>query len=283
MSRQPRKSTRFSTHAAGRAAGPHRVTAPARAPAVRRTIGREEFARRRRQLMRLMGRDTIAIIPAPRCVIATTMSNTPTARTAISSTSPASASPSRSRCSSRGASRPSTSCSSATATRSGRPGTAGGPAPKGRPASTGPTTPSPSATWTRSFPGFWRTRARVFYAMGTHPEFDQRVVGWLNGLRTQARTRGTPAPGVRGAGLRAARHAPVQIARRDRGHARLRAHRRRSPPARHALCRPGAPSTRSLRRSCTSSAATTPTPPTRPSSGAAPTAASCITARTTSR
>ena len=30
-------------------------------------------------------------------------------------------------------------------------------------------------------------RTRVFYAMGTHPEFDQRVVGWLNGLRTQAR------------------------------------------------------------------------------------------------
>ncbi len=30
-------------------------------------------------------------------------------------------------------------------------------------------------------------RAKVFYAMGTHPEFDQRVVGWVNGLRTQAR------------------------------------------------------------------------------------------------
>ncbi|HUN24701.1 MAG TPA: Xaa-Pro aminopeptidase [Steroidobacteraceae bacterium] len=36
-------------------------------------------------------------------------------------------------------------------------------------------------------PGLMENRARVYYAMGTHPEFDQRVVGWLNGLRTQAR------------------------------------------------------------------------------------------------
>src|SRR5689334_23909844 len=36
-------------------------------------------------------------------------------------------------------------------------------------------------------PGLLENRAKVFYAMGTHPEFDQRVVGWVNGLRTQAR------------------------------------------------------------------------------------------------
>jgi Xaa-Pro aminopeptidase len=36
-------------------------------------------------------------------------------------------------------------------------------------------------------PGMLENRAKVFYAMGTHPEFDQRVVGWVNGLRTQAR------------------------------------------------------------------------------------------------
>src|ERR1700722_14145502 len=36
-------------------------------------------------------------------------------------------------------------------------------------------------------PGLMENRTRVFYAMGTHPEFDQRVVGWLNGLRSQAR------------------------------------------------------------------------------------------------
>ena len=36
-------------------------------------------------------------------------------------------------------------------------------------------------------PGLMENRGKVFYAMGTHPEFDQRVVGWVNGLRTQAR------------------------------------------------------------------------------------------------
>jgi Xaa-Pro aminopeptidase len=30
-------------------------------------------------------------------------------------------------------------------------------------------------------------RGRVYYAMGTHPEFDQRVLGWLQGLKTQSR------------------------------------------------------------------------------------------------
>jgi Xaa-Pro aminopeptidase len=42
-------------------------------------------------------------------------------------------------------------------------------------------------------PGLLENRAKVFYAMGTHPEFDQRVVGWVNGLRTQARN-GRHAP-----------------------------------------------------------------------------------------
>ena len=36
-------------------------------------------------------------------------------------------------------------------------------------------------------PGLMENRAKVFYAMGMYPEFDQRVVGWVNGLRTQAR------------------------------------------------------------------------------------------------
>ena len=30
-------------------------------------------------------------------------------------------------------------------------------------------------------------RAKVFYSMGLYPDFDQRLVGWVNGLRTQAR------------------------------------------------------------------------------------------------
>ena len=49
-------------------------------------------------------------------------------------------------------------------------------------------------------PGLLENRGKVFYAMGTHPEFDQRVVGWVNGLRTQARN---------------GRHAPQEISALD--------------------------------------------------------------------
>jgi Xaa-Pro aminopeptidase len=36
-------------------------------------------------------------------------------------------------------------------------------------------------------PGLLESRARVFYTMGLIPEFDQRVIGWVNGLRAQAK------------------------------------------------------------------------------------------------
>ncbi|MGE0581360.1 MAG: Xaa-Pro aminopeptidase [Steroidobacteraceae bacterium] len=42
-------------------------------------------------------------------------------------------------------------------------------------------------------PGLLENREKVYYAMGTHPEFDQRVVGWVNGLRAQSK-RGRHAP-----------------------------------------------------------------------------------------
>ena len=41
-------------------------------------------------------------------------------------------------------------------------------------------------------PGLMENRAKVFYAMGFYPQFDQRVVGWVNGLRTQARNGRRP-------------------------------------------------------------------------------------------
>jgi Xaa-Pro aminopeptidase len=37
-------------------------------------------------------------------------------------------------------------------------------------------------------PGLMENCARVYYTMGLHPEFDQRVIGWVNGLKAQART-----------------------------------------------------------------------------------------------
>jgi Xaa-Pro aminopeptidase len=42
-------------------------------------------------------------------------------------------------------------------------------------------------------PGLLENRAKVFYTMGVYAEFDQRVVSWVNGLRTQARN-GRHAP-----------------------------------------------------------------------------------------
>jgi Xaa-Pro aminopeptidase len=36
-------------------------------------------------------------------------------------------------------------------------------------------------------PGLLENRTRVYYTMGVYADFDQRVVGWVNGLRTQAR------------------------------------------------------------------------------------------------
>lgn len=42
-------------------------------------------------------------------------------------------------------------------------------------------------------PGLLENRTKVYYTMGAYPEFDQRVVGWVNGLRAQARQgRHTP-------------------------------------------------------------------------------------------
>ena len=62
-------------------------------------------------------------------------------------------------------------------------------------------------------PGLMENRARVFYAMGFYPGFDQRVVGWVNGLRTQARN---------------GRHPPQEIVALDHVLHELRLHKSRS-------------------------------------------------------
>lgn len=43
-------------------------------------------------------------------------------------------------------------------------------------------------------PGLLENKARVFYTMGIHPDFDKRVIGWVNGLRLQSRA-GIHTPG----------------------------------------------------------------------------------------
>ncbi len=62
-------------------------------------------------------------------------------------------------------------------------------------------------------PGLMENRAKVFYAMGFYPEFDQRVVGWVNGLRTQARN---------------GRHPPQEIVALDHVLHELRLHKSRA-------------------------------------------------------
>jgi Xaa-Pro aminopeptidase len=39
-------------------------------------------------------------------------------------------------------------------------------------------------------PGLIESRSKVFYTMGAYPEFDQRMIGWVNGLRAQVRQGG---------------------------------------------------------------------------------------------
>jgi len=42
-------------------------------------------------------------------------------------------------------------------------------------------------------PGLIEQRSQVYYAMGTHPEFDPHVIGWVNGLREPGQRRATNA------------------------------------------------------------------------------------------
>jgi Xaa-Pro aminopeptidase len=150
-------------------------------------IGREEFRRRRRALMKLMGRDSIAIVPTAPVRLRNndveyayrpdsdfyylTGFNEPESVAVLVPGRPQGEyilfvrdrDPARE-------------------TWDGR--RAG---PEGATRDFGADHAFPIADIDEILPGLLENRARVFYAMGTHPEFDQRVVGWVNGLRTQAR------------------------------------------------------------------------------------------------
>ena len=41
-------------------------------------------------------------------------------------------------------------------------------------------------------PGLMENRSRVYYSMGAHPDFDSHVLNWVNGLRVQARQGAAP-------------------------------------------------------------------------------------------
>jgi Xaa-Pro aminopeptidase len=179
--------TRESPNSAARPRARSRLIPPGRPAPKPKLISREEFVRRRRQLMRLMGRDSIAIIPAAPVRhrnndveypyrqdsdfhYLTGFREPESVAVLIPGREPAQyvlfvrdRDPVRETWDGR------------------RAGT------EGATRSYGADDAFPISDIDEILPGLMENRTRVFYAMGTHPEFDQRVVGWLNGLRTQAR------------------------------------------------------------------------------------------------
>jgi Xaa-Pro aminopeptidase len=149
--------------------------------------GRDEFARRRRQLMRIIGRDSIAVIPAAAVkqrnndveyayrqdsdFYYLTGFNEPDAVAVLV--------PGREHAEFILFVR------ERDAAREIWDGRRAGPA--GAVRDFGADDAFPITDIDEILPGLLENRAKVFYAMGVYPEFDQRVVGWVNGLRTQAR------------------------------------------------------------------------------------------------
>src|ERR1700751_2644493 len=148
---------------------------------------REGFARRRRQLMRLMGGDSIAVLPAapvrPRNgdaeypyrqdsdfyyltgfgepeAVAELVPGRPQAEYILFVREP-------------------------NRVRETWEGRRAGPAGASR--DYGADDAFPIADIDEILPGLLENRARVYYTMGVYADFDQRVVGWVNGLRTQAK------------------------------------------------------------------------------------------------
>jgi Xaa-Pro aminopeptidase len=160
---------------------------PPRPPRTAKPIAREEFARRRRQLMRIMGRDSIAILPAA----PERLRNSDTAYAyrqdsdfhyltgfpepeAVAVLVPGREQGEyllfvRDR-------------DPARETWDGR--RAG---PDGATRDYGADDAFPISDIDEILPGLMENRARVFYTVGAHRDFDQRVVGWVNGLRAQAK------------------------------------------------------------------------------------------------
>lgn len=168
--------------------------------AVRHHLPKEEFARRRRTLMRQMGRDSIAIVPAAPDRVRNNDVHHPYRQDSDFHYLTGFGEP-----------------EAVAVLVPGRPhgeyllfvrdrdperetwhGKRAGP--DGATSDFGADDAFPIGDIDEILPGLLENQARVYYAMGTHPEFDQRVVGWVNGLRTQARD---------------GRHAPQEIVALD--------------------------------------------------------------------
>jgi Xaa-Pro aminopeptidase len=148
---------------------------------------RDEYGRRRRQLMRMMGRDAIAILPAAPVRRRNADTEYPYRQDsdfqfltgfpepeAVAALMPG-----------RAGGEYVLFCRDRDPTRELWDGARAGPG--GAVDDYGADDAFPIADIDDILPGLLESRTRVFHTMGLHPEFDQRVIGWVNGLRAQAK------------------------------------------------------------------------------------------------
>src|SRR6202050_1221955 len=170
-------------HAARRRPRPRRCTKRRNAS----TMARDEFAHRRRQLMRLMGRDSIAVLPAAPVRHRNSDVEYPYRQdsdfhylTGFSEPEAAAVLvPGRAQA------EYILFVRERDPARESWDGRRAGPAGAAR--DYGADDAFPISDMDEILPGLMENRALVFYNMGAYADFDQRVVGWVNGLRTQAR------------------------------------------------------------------------------------------------
>jgi Xaa-Pro aminopeptidase len=153
----------------------------------KKTVARDEFSRRRRHLMRLMGRDSIAILPAAPVRHRNNDVEYPYRQDsdfyyitgfgepeAVAVLIPG-----------REQGEYILFVRDRDPTRESWDGRRAGP--EGATRDYGADDAFPIGDIDEILPGLLENRAKVFYTMGVYADFDQRVVGWVNGLRTQAR------------------------------------------------------------------------------------------------
>jgi Xaa-Pro aminopeptidase len=151
-------------------------------------VPKDEFARRRRQLMRLMGRDSIAVLPAAPVRHRNSDVEYPYRQDsdfhyltgfgepeAVAVLVPG-----------REQAEYILFVRERDAARETWDGRRAGPAGASR--EYGADDAFPIADMDEILPGLLENRTRVYYTMGVYADFDQRVVGWVNALRTQAKT-----------------------------------------------------------------------------------------------
>jgi Xaa-Pro aminopeptidase len=157
------------------------------APRGARSIPKDEFARRRRQLMKLMGRDSIAVIAAAPVRIRNNDVEYAYRQDSdffyltgfAEPESVAVLIPGREQ------GEYLLFVRDRDPTRETWDGKRAGPA--GATRSFGADDAFPITDMDEILPGLLENHTKVFYTMGANQEFDQRVVGWVNGLRSQSR------------------------------------------------------------------------------------------------